>query len=70
MNVGIKVIQMDYYTGEFIGEYQSITAAADDNEIDKFALINRLNKFGVTKYKNKKLAFCKFLVEEEPKCRK
>lgn len=70
MNAGIKVIQMDYYTGEFIGEYQSISSAADDNEIDKFTLINRLNKFGVTKYRNKKLAFCKFLVEEESKCRK
>ena len=57
--VSTRVNQIDYDTGELIEIYPSISAAAEDNSLDRFVLINKLSKNSVAIYKNKKLAFCK-----------
>lgn len=64
--VSTRVKQIDYDTGELIEIYDSISAAAEDNGLDRFVLINKLSKNSVAIYKNKKLAFCKS-EDQEPR---
>ena len=51
-----KVIQLDYYTGDIIETYESISSAADDNFVTRDFLSKCLNH-GDGKLNNKKLWF-------------
>lgn len=51
-----KVVQIDYYTGEYIDEYNSIKEAAEDNYISTASISKTLNR-GDGKLNKLKLAF-------------
>lgn len=54
----VKIMQLDYETGELIEVYESIKLAAKDNYISENGLTQRLSRgFGTAIYKNKQLAF-------------
>lgn len=37
---GIPVVQLDYYTGEYVGEYPSITSAENDMDLKPTSLVS------------------------------
>ena len=40
----IPVVQLDYLTGEYIGEYPSMSAAERDNDLAELSIIHRFGR--------------------------
>ena len=43
---GVPVVQLDYYTGEYIGEYPSISSCAYDSGISETTLLGAFTRNG------------------------
>lgn len=41
---GVEVVQLDYYTGEYVGEYPSISSAELDHDIEPNSLVNAFTR--------------------------
>lgn len=50
----IPVVQIDYYTGEIIGEYDSIREASFDNDVTINSIVSALKKSLKTGYLHSK----------------
>lgn len=60
--MAVKVIQVDYETGEYVDEYKSIREAAKDNWVDEILLANLLREGkGTAIMPKRQLAFKKAL---------
>lgn len=59
---GVPLVQIDYETGEYIGEYPSFAAAENDNDLQPTHLSNSFNRGSTTfmaYHHGKKLLFVK-----------